>query len=71
MTIQRWMSQLGFTHKLREKCYYVNNHERAYIVLYRDKFVIRYLEYELRTYCWIQLKEEEELEYEMNKELKR
>ena len=70
-TIQRWMSQLGFTYKLRKKCYYVDNHERADIVLYRDKFVIRYLEYELRTYRWIQLKEEEVLEYELNKELKR
>ena len=49
------MHFLGFKYEVRKKSYYVDGHERPDTVMYRKRFVKRYLQYERRTYRWIQV----------------
>ena len=51
-TIHRWMQHLGLKYETRKKCYYVDNHDNPEIVWYRNHFIDRYFNYELRCYRW-------------------
>ena len=53
------MNILGFRFCEQKKSYYCNSHEKPENVDYRYKFIDRYLECELRCYCWFQLSETE------------
>ena len=55
--VSGWMNILGFRYCERKKSYYCDSHEKPETVAYRYKFIDRYLEHELRCYCWIQLSE--------------
>jgi len=54
-TVGRWMRKLGFVYEPRKKGYYVDGHEKPATVLYRKKFVTRYLQYERQAHRWIQI----------------
>jgi hypothetical protein len=54
-TICRWMERLGFKYEARKKKYYTDNHDTEENILYRNKFIERYLKYERRCFRFIQL----------------
>ncbi len=54
-TIHRWMGLLGFKYETRQKCYYVNGHEKPDTKAYRKKFERHYFEYEKLMHRWIQI----------------
>lgn len=58
-TVWRWMKAVGMKFTVRKKNYYVDNHEDPRVVQYRCKYVERYLEREIRCFCWIQKTAEE------------
>ena len=55
----KWMHQLGFHYETQKKGYYVDGHEKPATVAYQWEFTKRYLEYERRMFCWIQIALEE------------
>ncbi len=55
----RWIKKLGYTYEPRKKCYYVDGHEKEATVNYRWRFIERYLGYEKRMFCWIQITKQE------------
>jgi hypothetical protein len=68
-TVNKWMHALNFSYKPRKKNYYVDNHERPDIKLYRKGFVRRYLEdYEIRCFRWMQITDAEREEKGLKKE---
>ncbi|KAI2493650.1 hypothetical protein MHU86_20903 [Fragilaria crotonensis] len=56
-TVYRWMVRLGFRYEPTRKGYYVDGHERPATVQYRWDFCQRYLSYERRMHCWVQVTE--------------
>jgi hypothetical protein len=58
-TVTRWMHKLGFRYQGRKKTYYVDTHEKEETVKYRYLYVRKYLNYERRSYRWIQMKLED------------
>jgi hypothetical protein len=63
-TAWRWLRLLGFEYKIRRKCYYTDGHEKEENVRYRLDFIAKYFNFELRTYRWVQLKEEDAIALE-------
>jgi hypothetical protein len=54
--IYRWMQLLRFKYETRQKCYYVDGHEKPDTKACRKKFVLRrYFEYEKLMHQWIQI----------------
>ena len=49
------MRVLGYKYCERKKTYYSDNHEKPENILYRYKFIDRYLSRELKTHRWIQM----------------
>jgi hypothetical protein len=45
-TIYRWMRLLGFKYETRQRCHYVDGHEKPDTKAYRKKFVRRYFGYD-------------------------
>ena len=68
-TVTNWMHRLGFKYRPRQKSYYVDNHERPDIVMYRGKYNTRYFCSELDCFRWIQLTKKQVSDYKM--EIKR
>ena len=68
-TVWSWMDKLGFKHETRKKSYYVDNHEHPDNIKYRNEFIDRYLEYELRCYRWISITKRERDMMVENKEI--
>ena len=64
MTLARWVHACAFRYKKREKHYFVDGHERPETIAYRAVFMMKYLSYEKRARCWLQmtLVESKELE---------
>jgi hypothetical protein len=60
-TIYTWMHLLGFKYEPREKCYYLNGHEKPGTKAFRKKFVKHYFECERMMYHWIQIELSEKL----------
>ena len=58
-TVYRWLELLGFRYKPRKKSYYVDSHESEENVNYRNSFVSRNFQYELRCHRWIVLSKRE------------
>ena len=59
-TIWRWLLYLGYKYDTNSKSYYTDGHERKDVVEDRnERFLGKYYDYELFTYRWIQLTEEE------------
>ena len=54
-TVFWWMKCLGFKCAVRKKGYYVHGHEKPGTIEYRKHYVSRYLTYEPRAHCWIQI----------------
>jgi hypothetical protein len=54
-TIYRWMRLLGFKYEMRQRCYYVNGHEKPDTKAYRKKFVRRSFGYDKLMHRWIQI----------------
>ena len=54
-TVNNWLRSLGFQYSERKKCYYNDKHESKENIIYRKKFIQRYLEREIYSYRWIQL----------------
>jgi hypothetical protein len=54
-TIYCWMIRLGFRYAARKKGYYVDGHAKPATIQYRWDFCKRYLSYEQRMHCWIQV----------------
>jgi hypothetical protein len=54
-TVCWWMKCLGFKCAVRKKGYYVHGHEKPGTIEYRKHYVSRYLTYEPRAHCWIQI----------------
>ena len=52
ITVHRWMHALGLRYEPRSKCYYVDNHDTPANITYRNAFIKRYFEYEIRCYRW-------------------
>ena len=64
ITVYRYMIILGMRYKTRRKGYYVNGHERPATIIYRNKFVKRYLQREQDMFRWIQISKKESIEFE-------
>jgi hypothetical protein len=58
-TIYKWLKLLGFRYEPRRKSYYVDGHEKAETVTYRNKYIHHYLQYERRMFRWIQVTADE------------
>jgi hypothetical protein len=54
-TVYKWMEHLGFWYQPQKKCYYVDGHEKAEVITYRQNFIRRYFQHEKRMFRWIQL----------------
>ena len=68
-TVWAWMKQLGFKYEVRKKSYYVDNHDSQENVLYRNKFIDRYFDYELRCYRWYSIPKTKKNEMVQNGDL--
>ena len=64
ITVYRYMIILGMRYKTRRKGYYVDGHERPATIIYRNKFVKRYLQREQDMFRWIQISKKESIEFE-------
>ena len=69
LTVYKWMVRLGFTFEPRKKSYHVDTHKNPKNIEYRKKFITRYFEFELRSYCWYQISKEEKIMYVKKGEL--
>ena len=58
-TAWRWLNYLGFRFKKRTKTYFNDKHEDPSIIIERITFIKKYLRYELNSFLWVQLTEEE------------
>ena len=56
-TVNKWMNKLGFKYGSRKKCYYVDNHDSEENIKYRNAFIDRYFQYELRMHRWYSITE--------------
>jgi hypothetical protein len=63
-TVYKWLKRLGFSYEPRKKRYYVDGHVREATINYQWHFIKRYLTYEYRMFCWIQISLQEALELE-------
>jgi hypothetical protein len=54
-TVCHWIKCLGFKYEVRRKGYYVDGHKKPATIKYHKQFVARYLTYEHRAHCWIQI----------------
>ena len=58
-TMYKWLKFLGFKNKTFEKSFNCDGHEAEDTVEYRIKFILKYIEYERRSFRWVCLKESE------------
>jgi len=56
-TVCRWMKVLGMNYCLRKFNFYVDGHERADNVAYREKYIPKYFIDEQQMYRWVQISE--------------
>ena len=59
VTVTRWMNMLGYRYDIKKKHYFNDKHEEESNVLYRGKFIERYLKYEGQSFRWIQITRDE------------
>ncbi len=58
ITTWRWLHELGYEYNGRKKSYFTDCHESEENVRFREEFVTKYFEAELKTYRWVYLKED-------------
>ena len=63
-TTWRYLRHLGFKFSEHKKTYYNDKHESEENVSYRKKIIRKYFDYELLSYLWVQLTDEEAIELE-------
>ena len=68
-TTYKWMKHMGYNFVCRKKCYYVDSHESEENVKYRNSFIERYFDYELRCHRWYSIPATEKTKLVNNGEL--
>ena len=61
-TVLRWMHALGMRYCAKRANYYVDGHEREDNIIYRWKYVQRYLKDEYQQHRWVQMAVQESVE---------
>ena len=56
-TVWRWLKQIGFEYKHNIKCYYTDKHESEENIAARNAYINTYLELEICTYSWVNIRE--------------
>ena len=63
-TAWRWLQLLGYKHGCNKKCYYNDRHEDPENIKDRGTYIDSYFNYDLHTYHWVQILEEEAIRLE-------